>query len=176
MRRICRIYLTVSLLILVLSLLSLPAGASPGDTIPVGALPGAGRRGVATYVEGLDPTLAVGRQYLAVIGINRYQHWLPLHCPVRDVREIRDILLERYWYPYAYKLDSPLFWALHVLAALAGAFVVYPLNLWMARRCFQIWPFQGTTEERVSLPVLRSAWGALLVSIGILVASIAFAA
>jgi hypothetical protein len=54
-------------------------------------------RGIETYVEGLDPNLKVGKQYLVVIGINQYQHWLPLHSPVQDVQEIRDILMERYY-------------------------------------------------------------------------------
>ena len=54
-------------------------------------------RGIATYVEGLDPNLKVGKQYLVVIGISRYQHWLPLNSPVQDAQEIRDILLERYY-------------------------------------------------------------------------------
>jgi hypothetical protein len=86
------------------------------------------------------------------------------------------ILLERLWYPYAWKLDSPFFWALHILAAFAGAFAVYPLNLWMAHRGFLIWPSQGTTEKRAPLPSLRNAWGALLASLGVLVAAIALTA
>ena len=57
----------------------------------------AASRGIATYVEGLDPNLKVGKQYLVVIGISRYQHWLPLNSPVQDVQEIRDILMERYY-------------------------------------------------------------------------------
>jgi len=59
--------------------------------------PTASSRGIATYVEGLDPNLEVGQQYLVVIGINEYRHWLPLHSPVQDVQEIRNILLERYY-------------------------------------------------------------------------------
>ena len=61
-------------------------------------------RGIETYVEGLDPNLKVGKQYLVIIGINEYQHWLPLHSPVQDVQEIRDILLARYYIDEVHEL------------------------------------------------------------------------
>jgi len=61
-------------------------------------------RGVSTYAEGLGPNLKVGRQYLVVIGINEYQYWLPLHSPVKDVREIRDILVSRYYIDKVFEL------------------------------------------------------------------------
>jgi len=85
------------------------------------------------------------------------------------------ILLDRHWYPYANKLDSPLFWALSVLGAFAGALVVYPLNLWLVQRGFQVWPFRGAAEKGVPLPTLRSSWVTLLVGLGVLAASIVFA-
>jgi CubicO group peptidase (beta-lactamase class C family) len=85
------------------------------------------------------------------------------------------ILLDRHWYPYANRLDSPLFWALSVLGALAGALVVYPLNLWLVHRGFQVWPFQGKAEEELPVPTLRTVWGTLLVGLGALVASIVVA-
>jgi len=86
--------------------------------------------------------------------------------------------LERHWYLdfwRLWRLDSPLFWALFVLAAFAGALTVYPLNLWMAYRRFQIWPFQVIPEKSTSLPSLRNAWWVLLVSLTVLVAAIVFA-
>lgn len=61
-------------------------------------------RGVATFVEGLDPNLKVGRQHLVVIGINRYRNWLPLNSPVEDVQEIRDILQSRYYIDEVHEL------------------------------------------------------------------------
>lgn len=73
-----------------LILLILPALVLPASLYADGS------RGVSTYLEGADPDLEVGRQYLVVIGINEYQHWLPLHSPVQDVQEIRDILTSRY--------------------------------------------------------------------------------
>jgi hypothetical protein len=85
------------------------------------------------------------------------------------------ILLDRHWYPCANRLNSPLFWALVVLGALAGALVVYPFNLWLAHRGFQVWPFQGTAGEEYPVPTLRTAWATLLVGLGVLAASIAFA-
>ena len=45
-------------------------------------------------VSGLDSP--VGKQWAVFIAIDRYQEWGPLNNPVRDAREIRDILLEFY--------------------------------------------------------------------------------
>jgi hypothetical protein len=47
------------------------------------------------------------------------------------------VLLENQWSPYTYDLAEPFFWALHTLAAFAGALVAYPLCLWMAHRCLR---------------------------------------
>ena len=63
-----------------------------------------GNRGVKTYVESLDPKLTVGKQYLVVIGINEYQQWLPLHSPVSDAKEIRNIIVSRYYIDEVYEL------------------------------------------------------------------------
>ncbi len=63
-----------------------------------------GNRGVKTYMEGLDPNLKVGKQYLVVIGINEYQQWMPLHSPVKDVKEIKDIIVSRYYIDEVYEL------------------------------------------------------------------------
>lgn len=83
--------------------------------------------------------------------------------------------LQRHWYPIPWRLDGPLFWALFGLAAFAGALTVYPLNLWMAYRRFQIWPFQVILGKSTSLPTLRNAWWVLLVSLTALAAAIVFA-
>jgi hypothetical protein len=61
-------------------------------------------RGVATYVEGLDAELKVGRQILVVIGIDQYQQWLPLHSPVKDVKDIEEILQDRYYIDEVFEL------------------------------------------------------------------------
>ena len=37
-----------------------------------------------------------GENYLLVIGIDKYQHWKPLHNAVKDVRDITRLLTERY--------------------------------------------------------------------------------
>jgi uncharacterized caspase-like protein len=37
-----------------------------------------------------------GKNYLFVIGIDKYQHWTPLKCAVKDVRDFVKILTERY--------------------------------------------------------------------------------
>jgi CubicO group peptidase (beta-lactamase class C family) len=82
------------------------------------------------------------------------------------------ITLERLWFPYTYQLDSPLFWAMNLLAVLIGALIVFPLNLWMVHRGFPVWPFLASQEGRPQLPALRRAWGALLVSLVVMVAMI----
>jgi CubicO group peptidase (beta-lactamase class C family) len=82
------------------------------------------------------------------------------------------ITLESQWFPYTYQLDSPLFWAMNLLAALIGALIVFPLHLWMVHRGFQAWPFGATQEGHPLLPTLGSAWGALLVSLVVMVAMI----
>ena len=89
----------IIILIVVLALGSIPlfADLSRGDLSRGELSPREVSRGIETYVEGLDPNLKVGKQYLVVIGINEYQHWLPLHSPVHDIQEIRDILLARYY-------------------------------------------------------------------------------
>lgn len=39
---------------------------------------------------------ALGRQYAVLIAVDKYQEWLPLKHPVKDAREIRTILGDRY--------------------------------------------------------------------------------
>ncbi len=40
---------------------------------------------------------ACGKQYAVFIAINRYKNWLSLRNPVKDAREIKDILTRRYY-------------------------------------------------------------------------------
>ncbi len=84
------------------------------------------------------------------------------------------MFLERHWDPYAWSMDSPLFWVKFLLAVFVGAVVTYPLNLWMSRR-YLIWPFQFDTEKPTLVPSLRNAWGPLLICIAALAASIVVA-
>jgi hypothetical protein len=86
-------------------------------------------------------------------------------------------LLSKRWFPDL-GLDSPLFWGFVSLGAVTGALIAYPFNLWMARRGFSFWPVQEAAtgqsthdSDRVA-PSLRSAWGALLLSLVLLVASL----
>ncbi len=53
-------------------------------------------RGLTTEPDPDAPTLKVGRQFLVIIAIDRYSRWMPLHNPVKDAKEIRDILISRY--------------------------------------------------------------------------------
>jgi CubicO group peptidase (beta-lactamase class C family) len=65
-------------------------------------------------------------------------------------------LLQSHWHPYAYDPARPHFWAMHALAALAGALVVYPLNLWIAHRDLWVWPAQSKADHPPNLPSLRN--------------------
>ena len=47
--------------------------------------------------EGYSADAEIGKQYLLLIAVNTYTQWLPLSNPVRDAKEIRDILLSRYY-------------------------------------------------------------------------------
>ena len=55
------------------------------------------KRGFRFAVKKLDPSFTVGKQYLLLIAIDRYKEWLPLKNPVKDAREIKEILLTRYY-------------------------------------------------------------------------------
>ncbi len=39
----------------------------------------------------------VGRQYLAIIAVDKYEQWLPLKNPVKDAKELKNILTSRYY-------------------------------------------------------------------------------
>lgn len=62
------------------------------------------RRSLSYVMEDAEPTAVPGKQYLFVIGIGNYQHWLPLKNPVRDAQEIRDILKTRYYLDEVFEL------------------------------------------------------------------------
>ncbi len=53
-------------------------------------------RGVVTTPPGESVPFKTGRQYLVVIAVSQYEQWSPLASPVKDAREIKDILLSRY--------------------------------------------------------------------------------
>jgi len=61
-------------------------------------------RGVLISPGGAPRPLQVGRQYLVVIAVSSYQQWTPLASPVRDAREIKDILVSRYRIDRLYEL------------------------------------------------------------------------
>ena len=45
-----------------------------------------------TAIKNLDENTKVGKQYLVIIAINEYENWLPLKSPVKDAKEIKEIL------------------------------------------------------------------------------------
>jgi hypothetical protein len=53
-------------------------------------------RGVGTVEAASGAELRVGKQYLVVIAIDEYREWVPLRTPVRDARELKEILVSRY--------------------------------------------------------------------------------
>lgn len=81
-------------LVLLLGLLS-------AATLPVHADT---QRGVGTAEASAEAELRIGRQYLVVIAVDEYEHWLPLRTPVRDAKAFRDILLSRYYLDEIYEL------------------------------------------------------------------------
>jgi regulation of enolase protein 1 (concanavalin A-like superfamily) len=54
-------------------------------------------RGLTLLVKDLGTNARAGRQYLLLIAIDKYQSWTPLRNPVKDAREIRDVLTSRYY-------------------------------------------------------------------------------
>jgi hypothetical protein len=61
-------------------------------------------RGVSIAPAAQDLPLIQGRQILVVIAVSSYEQWVPLASPVKDAREIRDILLSRYRIDQLYEL------------------------------------------------------------------------
>jgi len=47
--------------------------------------------------EAVGQEAVVGKQWAVLIAIDRYKEWNPLSNPVRDAKEIRDILLDQYY-------------------------------------------------------------------------------
>jgi hypothetical protein len=75
------------LLLLLMACFSLPAFPQSTDL-----------RGLKTVVSQLEGgTAVVGRQYAVLIGIDKYRNWMALRNPVRDAREIKEILSKRYF-------------------------------------------------------------------------------
>ena len=48
--------------------------------------------------------LVIGKQYAVLIGIDKYQEWNPLRNPVKDAKEIKDILQRRYYFDEFFEL------------------------------------------------------------------------
>ncbi|MFQ5814030.1 MAG: DUF4396 domain-containing protein, partial [Anaerolineae bacterium] len=82
------------------------------------------------------------------------------------------------WFPASPELSNPLVWLMISLAAMAAALVVYPFNVWLARRrsdCLPVWLSAGgaaVEADKVVLPSLRNAWAALLLSFALFIASL----
>jgi hypothetical protein len=62
-------------------------------------------RGLEVVAKTLGGDYAtIGKQYLVVIAVDRYRDWLPLKNPVKDAKEIRDILVSRYYIDQVFEL------------------------------------------------------------------------
>ena len=57
----------------------------------------ADNRGLAVNIKQLDSTNVVGKQWVVLIAINKYKNLNPLINPVKDAKEIRDILKSKYY-------------------------------------------------------------------------------
>jgi len=76
-----------ALLLALLPLLTFPLFAQDADV-----------RGLKTVVSQLGgETAAVGKQYAVLIAINKYKSWMALRNPVKDAKEIKEILARRYF-------------------------------------------------------------------------------
>jgi hypothetical protein len=62
--------------------------------------------------------------------------------------------------------------ALFSFGAIVGAILAYPLNLWMARSGYSVWPGGTVASEEVKLPTVREAWKVLLLGIFIFILSL----
>ncbi len=58
-----------------------------------------------------------------------------------------DILLTEWWGGFANDPSSWLFWGVFSLAAIVGAVILYPYNVWMVRRNSAAWPGRATAES-----------------------------
>jgi hypothetical protein len=67
------------------------------------ATPGA--PSVTAPTESLGDILSAGRNWLFVIGIDRYNHWAELQTPVNDAKSFRDLLIRRYGFEARYVIE-----------------------------------------------------------------------
>ena len=62
-------------------------------------------RGLAVIAKALGGENAVaGRQYAVLIAIDSYKEWMPLKNPVKDAKELREILTGRYYFDQVLEL------------------------------------------------------------------------
>lgn len=57
----------------------------------------AAERGVGVRVKNLAGDFVAGNQWLVLIAVNKYKQWPPLKNPVKDAKELRQILESRYF-------------------------------------------------------------------------------
>ena len=82
-------------------------------------------------------------------------------------------------FPGGVRVTDPWFWIMMSAAALTGSVSLYPLNLWLAKKDYFNWSgwlagidsgIQPAGE--VNAPSFRSAWGALVLSLGLFIGSV----
>jgi hypothetical protein len=54
-------------------------------------------RGLNIIADEISQNTEIGKQYFLIIGIDSYEQWIPLNNPVNDAKEIRNIILRRYY-------------------------------------------------------------------------------
>ena len=54
-------------------------------------------RGIKYTIKKIDDNAVVGKQYLVLIGINKYKEWSSLKGPVRDTKALKKILVSQYY-------------------------------------------------------------------------------
>lgn len=62
-------------------------------------------RGLAVVPVTPDEKPLIGKNWMLLIGVNRYQEWPPLRGPVHDVKSLKKVLLEKYWFESEHVLE-----------------------------------------------------------------------
>ena len=69
--------------------------------------------------------------------------------------------------------SSPFFWCMMSAISMVGLLVLFPLQYWMARRDLRVVLVRAAAGTGVvTVPTLRNSWGALLLTLGIMIAAL----
>jgi hypothetical protein len=87
------------------------------------------------------------------------------------------MLIQQHFFSTMPYPNSPYFWGMIWFAAALGLLALFSLYYWMSRRGYRVWyidPPGGEGIGELAAPTLKNCWGALLTTLGIMVAMIGF--